>query len=424
MKERAFHWNQQPDRQGSQGTDGRNFLFAIGIDQYVDLPSLSNAVRDAQEFVGLLQERYHYNSTNCITLWDQEATRKQIISVFDQLVEQVGENDTLLIYFSGHGEYSRIRKRGFWIPVDAQKKDTSTYINNSIIRDYILDIHSRHTLLISDSCYAGSFFRQSRSSEEFPESPSRAYYQKISNYPSRWGLMSGGVEKVSDGHAGTNSPFNRSLINCLRYNLEPHLSILELISQLEKAVGSNVKQQPVGNRIYGVNDSGLGQFVFYLQSDFHLPVEDPPLPVEARVIIDEIVKGVSDTQAPSEELDMDGLQQGLTVVNALFTFLTQPEPISAKQEAWFHPSLLNEYPSWAIFDQEVLRPARASASLYKYPIVFSKVKPTGRIELSGSKGKEYLVSPAFKQQTGRMPGYIRLFYEEAVIKPSISGITL
>ena len=424
MKERAFHWSQQPYQSDSRGTDGKNFLFAIGIDQYVDLPILSNAVRDAQELVGLLQERYHYDLSTCITLWDEAATRKQIISVFDQLVEQVGEDDTLLIYFSGHGEYSRIRKRGFWIPVDAQKKDTSTYINNSIIRDYILDIHSRHTLLISDSCYAGSFFRQSRSSEEFPETPPSAYYQKIANYPSRWGLMSGGVEKVSDGQEGTNSPFNRSLINCLRYNMEPHLSILELISQLEKAVGNNVKQQPVGNRIYGVNDSGLGQFVFHLQPDFQLPVEEAPLPVEARVIIDEIVKGVTDTQTPSDELDMERLQQGLTVVNALFAYLTQQLPISAKQEAWFHPSLLKEYPSLASFDQELLQPARASLSLYSYPIVFSKVKPTGRTELSGSKGKEYLVSPAFKQQTGRMPGYIRLFYEEGVIKPSISGITL
>ncbi len=424
MKERAFHWSQQADQKDAFIPKGKNFLFAIGIDAYKHLTPLSNAVRDAREFVALLQERYFYLPENCFTLWDSTATRKEIITVFDQLVEKVGKDDTLLIYFSGHGEYSRIRNRGFWIPVDAQRKDSSTYINNSIIRDYILDINSRHTLLISDSCYAGSFFRESRSAEELPNSRSNGYYQKIANYPSRWGLMSGGVERVSDGQVGTNSPFNRGLIDCLRYNMEPHLSILELISQLEKAVGNNVKQQPVGNRIYGVNDSGLGQFVFHLKPDYQLTEKETPLQVEARVIIDEVVRKVADSKPTPETLDMDKLQAGLSVVNALFEFLKRGEKLSSRQKAWFHPSLLAEYSSEAVFFQQVLLPASEASSLYKYPIVFRKVKSTGRKELSGEKGIEFMVSPSFKRQSGRMPGYIRLFYQKGRGEPLISGITL
>ena len=182
--------------------------------------------------------------------------RSNIITLLESLVSHVGPSDNLIIYFAGHGHLNPKTQRGAWITVESKPNVPSSHLKNSTIIDYLKDIPSKHTFLISDSCFSGKLFAQHRSSNV------SLHYQKVYEVPSRWGLTSGRAELVSDGPQSENSPFAKALLECLEKNSQPFLSAWELINYVQKYVGVNHKQQPIGNRFYGVDDRGLGQFVF------------------------------------------------------------------------------------------------------------------------------------------------------------------
>lgn len=67
-----------PEESARQGR-GKNYLLAIGIDQYQHVGKLSNAVRDARMVSELLEERYGFEDRQL--LFDGEATRRGIRGV-------------------------------------------------------------------------------------------------------------------------------------------------------------------------------------------------------------------------------------------------------------------------------------------------------------------------------------------------------
>ncbi|MEM7660371.1 MAG: hypothetical protein AAF399_29970 [Bacteroidota bacterium] len=122
------------------------------------------------------------------------------------------------------------------------------FIPNSTIHDYLRVIHTKHTLLFADACYAGSLFSAHRGELEL-------------NRPSRWAFTSGDIEKVWDGAPGTNSPFAASLIKYLQYNLKPELPANLLIKGVTDLMAREVEQRPRGNPLRRAGDEG-GVFVF------------------------------------------------------------------------------------------------------------------------------------------------------------------
>ena len=84
---------------------GNNHLFVIGIDTYEHCGQLSNAVRDAESFRDLLLEKYQFEPAYLTALLNKEATRRKIANAFRRLTKEIGPNDNLVVYFSGHGHY-------------------------------------------------------------------------------------------------------------------------------------------------------------------------------------------------------------------------------------------------------------------------------------------------------------------------------
>lgn len=237
---------------------GKNYLLVIGIDKYPDMPPLSNAVLDAKRVASLLTEKYQFNSTDFFSLYDSEASQDAIIKKFGELADIVTEEDTLLAYFAGHGEYDKKYDVGYWIPYDAKKGQIGSYISFDLVTRLIRAIKSHHTLILSDSCYSGSFFTTQRSID----SPAVA---KLEVTPSRWLLTSGRKEPVSDGQEGGHSPFAIAVIKELERNDKPYLLISEFVNKVVISVGNNNEQVPRGGAIQSVGDDG-GQFVFMLRS--------------------------------------------------------------------------------------------------------------------------------------------------------------
>lgn len=237
------------------GQAGRkNYLLAIAIDKYEHLPRLYNAVRDAEAFAALLQEKYQFDPQHTTLLRDQEATRRNIYQSLDRLVQTVTPQDNLVLYFSGHGEFREQMDEGYWIPVDADRDAYFDFIPNQQIQHYLKRINSHHSFVVVDSCFSGALFTN-RNLEPT---------ERLETVPSRWLLTSGRKELVSDGKPGDHSPFAENVLFFLKQNQQPSLPISRLIDDVVHATAANARQTPRGEPIQDTGHKG-GQFVFHLK---------------------------------------------------------------------------------------------------------------------------------------------------------------
>lgn len=237
---------------------GRYFALIIGIDKYSGTwTPLRNAVNDARAVAQQLSNQYEFHTIK--TLFNEQATRSNIIKEFEWLMTNVRENDNLLIFYSGHGEYNEALQRGFWVPVDANTSSISQFISNIDIQTFLGGIKSKHTFLIADACFSGDIFRGKTLT--IPYENSFKYYNKIYSKPSRTALTSGGIEPVMDGGKEGHSVFTYYLLRSLTNNRNQFFDASQLYNDLKIAVINNSNQTPMYSPIINTGDEG-GQFIF------------------------------------------------------------------------------------------------------------------------------------------------------------------
>lgn len=259
-------------------SSGRKVLLAIGVNQYRHWSGLNNAVRDAQQLAHVLVNKYNFETP--VMLLNEQATRANIEEALYRFTqpEEIGEHDSLLIYYSGHGHLDG-NNRGYWVPTDAEHGKVSTYFPNSRIRELISDIKCKHVLLISDACFAGAFFVRSNREEQLQFALASEYEKR----PSRWAFCSGRHdEEVSDGPPGKHSPFARAILQELSMN-DSQLNIAKLAERVIPITVANYREQlPEANPIQDVGHMG-GQFVFSPQFKEDLALSNLDIVNEPRI---------------------------------------------------------------------------------------------------------------------------------------------
>lgn len=231
----------------------KNYLLAIGIDNYSFWPPLKNAVSDAITFQEVLRKKYHYLEENITIITNEKATKQNIIDAFKGIIEKVGPNDKLIIYFSGHGYYDQVLNEGYWITQDSKKGTEADYLPNSFLIKMFKQINAKHIFLIADACFSGSLFIDTQ----------RGNLSNASQSKSRWGLTSGRLEFVDDGTQGEHSPFAKYIIEYLNTNMKSKSSVTDLITYVKEKVTAETKQVPTGNALNNAGDEG-GEFIFEL----------------------------------------------------------------------------------------------------------------------------------------------------------------
>jgi hypothetical protein len=240
---------------------GEYYGLVIGIDEYSgDWPPLRNAVNDAKGVAAILSGKYTFQYMK--TLYNKEATRDNILKEFEVMLQKVKENDNVLIYYSGHGEYLQDMDKGFWVPVDASSKSISRYISNEDIKSFLTGIHSKHTLLVTDACFSGDIFRGKTMT--IPYENSTKYYAKMHSLSSRKALTSGGVEPVLDKGKDNHSIFAYYFLQALTDNTEKYFDAGQVFDFLKIPVVNNSYQTPAYSPIRNAGDEG-GQFIFIMK---------------------------------------------------------------------------------------------------------------------------------------------------------------
>jgi hypothetical protein len=139
----------------------------IGINRYANTSHLSYAVSDAEAVKNALVIELGFPESNVISIYDENATKQNILSAYHQFTrDNVGLDDRVIVFYAGHGHtLTGIRGEvGYLVPYDADPDDTSTLIRwDELTRNADL-IRAKHLLFIMDACYGGlALTRSSRS---------------------------------------------------------------------------------------------------------------------------------------------------------------------------------------------------------------------------------------------------------------------
>jgi hypothetical protein len=222
----------------------------IAVQDYNDLgiKDLSKPIQDANLLKDVLLKEYTFDSSSVTLL--ANPTKEMIINEMIKLQGELGENDNLLVYYSGHG----INKNevGYWLPSNAMLENRTNWLSNSEFRDYLNGIKTEHTLVIADACFSGSIFNGVfRDVESFP-------CEEMAKVKSRRAMTSGANTVVPD-----ESVFLKYLCTILSKNEQSCLSAEELYSRIKPSVISNSpnNQIPQFGILPQVGDEG-GNFVF------------------------------------------------------------------------------------------------------------------------------------------------------------------
>ena len=223
----------------------------IGINNYKDkdLDDLDHPIKDAESLYKTLIRNYSFEEENVNIL--KNPNRTDIIRELDLLRDKITPNDNLLIFYAGHGYYDEDAEIGYWLPSDAALATTADWFPNSTLVNHLRGIHSKHTLLITDACFAGSIFKM-----RTVNLPQEVIYEKQYELPSRKAMTSGTMTEVPD-----ESAFIKYLIKRLDENQKVYMTSEELFSGIKNAVITNSNVLPRYGEIQGVGNEG-GDFIF------------------------------------------------------------------------------------------------------------------------------------------------------------------
>ena len=258
------------DLSHGSGKLGTYRALIIGINDYQDpkIPDLKTAVNDAQAMAEILHEKYGFEIN---LLLGSQATERGIYNALRRLAASAKPNESILIYYAGHGDLDRQYNDGWWIPVDAKAGIPITYLDNIQVQKAMRNMKARHVLLISDSCYSGTLFGQAR---EIPRVITDKYYLNLYNEKSRWGMTSGNKTPVSDDGTKGHSVFAYQLLKELAKNEKPYVSTQEIYTRIAPIVGNNSEQTPLCRPIRNTGDHG-GEFIFVASSGAQVEKPDP-----------------------------------------------------------------------------------------------------------------------------------------------------
>jgi len=255
---------------GSVPIAGEYWALIIGIDKYTEVPQLDSAVKDATGVRDVLIEKYGFRRERIVELLNEQGTKVNIEDALYQLGKKAGPNDSVLIYYAGHGQYDEDNRLAWWVPVDGKPQKPGSFVPNAAIRDYIEGMQAKHVYLVADSCFSGTLFGKLRALPPLTDQ----FFSRLQAKKSRWGLTSGGTEPVADQGKSGHSIFAYHFINLLRDNTDPYLVPSHIFDQLAPIIANNAEQTPRSEPLKGTGDEG-GQFVFRLASAKGAPTAKP-----------------------------------------------------------------------------------------------------------------------------------------------------
>ena len=176
----------------------RKVAVVIGVNKYQDktIPPLEGAVPDANAVSKMFKENMGYEIRVI-----HDGTKSEIVQAINKVAGEVDANDSVTIYYAGHGYEMEATKTGYWIPSDGSAKSPANWISSNDINKMLSNIKAKQVLLVSDSCFSGSL------AKELKVSAVQGSAEDILGKRSVLVMSSGGDEPVSDEGRDGHSVF-------------------------------------------------------------------------------------------------------------------------------------------------------------------------------------------------------------------------
>jgi len=231
----------------------RRVALLIGNDRYLaPIPALQTPIHDVEDIGKVLKERLGYEVRVV-----RNATKDDIVNELNTLVTEVDPDDSVIVYYAGHGYQAEKGGGGYWIPVDANNSDASGWISNSAISKFLANMASRQVMLISDSCYSGTLAQE----QQVRTSDSTVFDRKeILRKRSVMVMSSGGNEPVADGGHDNHSLFAYHLLRSLN-QLDGDLVGGDIHEKIRTAIVKEYPQDPQYGALVTAGHSAGGEYL-------------------------------------------------------------------------------------------------------------------------------------------------------------------
>ncbi len=229
---------------------GHRYALLVGNQNYRDpqFPKLATPLADARSLARILEQRYGFETTarlpdRQLSLLLEDAERDRILHALSQLRAVLRPEDSLLIYYGGHGVYEKETDRAYWLPIDATRDAPEDWVSDADISTALSRLTARHILIVADSCYAGAF--RHREAEPDRTAMSRVQFlDEVNVRQSRNFITSGASEPVADGGGKGHSIFAQVLLDALSGEKKPFTAGELFAKYIQPQVGGNAKQIP------------------------------------------------------------------------------------------------------------------------------------------------------------------------------------
>lgn len=143
----------------------RRYALLVGINEYANsqdtrpIRPLRFAAGDARDLATLLVQNGGYVPEDVQLLVNDQATREAIYTALRSLRSKVREEDTVVIFFSGHGTVGTARdgtSHYYLVPYDGRINDLyRTAIRDDALEELVGQLPSKKVIFVLDACHSG-----------------------------------------------------------------------------------------------------------------------------------------------------------------------------------------------------------------------------------------------------------------------------
>lgn len=231
---------------------GRRIALLIGNNAYsMPIPALDTPVADVMRIAKVLDAQFGYRS---VVL--KNAGKEATIAALNRLGMEVRPEDSVFIFYAGHGYQMDDTGMGYWIPVDASVKTAKGWVANDDIARLLAAIPARQIILISDSCFSGTLAKERKLQSKVSLDP-----QDILRRRSVLVMTSGDEEPVSDEGKEGHSIFAWNLVRTLETSGEM-VPGYEVWRNVHRGVTKDYPQTPQYGAVISAGHAEGGEYLF------------------------------------------------------------------------------------------------------------------------------------------------------------------
>ncbi len=227
------------------------YALILGVGAYRLLHPLAKTTIDAHDLYDLLAQS-GYPAANLALLLDEQATKAGINDKMDWLARSAGSDDTVLVFFSGHGaqRIGGFEPGEYLCPVEADWYNLrSTAISDEELTTALQAIRARRVVVFLDACHSGGVGEPKDSNLAIKAGLSEAAYERLATGGGRVVMASCKPDEVSWELPGMrNGLFTHYLLEGLRGTAagdDGAVRIFNLFDYVSKQVPQHKPQHPL-----------------------------------------------------------------------------------------------------------------------------------------------------------------------------------